>query len=102
MTIIGRRTRLASAATLALAGALLAAAPSEAANLTPYIKKHYHPAPGAIAAGVAGGVVLGALAAGAAGTRYVEDTYMGACYTVRRRYIDEDGYPVVRRIRVCE
>lgn len=101
MTIIGRRTRFASAATLALAGALLAAAPSEAANLTPYIKKHYRPAPGAIAAGVAG-VVLGALAAGAATTRYVGDTYLGDCYTVRRRYIDEDGYPVVRRFRVCD
>jgi hypothetical protein len=60
---------------------------------------------GAVAAGVVGGLALGALAARPAYPNY----YYGAgaydapsCYTVRRRFVDNWGRYVVRSERVCE
>jgi hypothetical protein len=57
--------------------------------------------PGAVAAGVVGGLALGALAArpyyGAPGYY----AYGPECWVERRRYWDGYGY-VVRRVRICE
>jgi hypothetical protein len=44
----------------------------------------------------AGGLALGAVAAGAAGA------YGDECFIRRERFMDEDGYVYVRRVRVCE
>ncbi|HEY0441011.1 MAG TPA: hypothetical protein VGD36_13130 [Xanthobacteraceae bacterium] len=44
----------------------------------------------------AGGLALGAVAAGAAGA------YDDECYVRRQRFVDEDGNTFVRRVRVCE
>lgn len=65
----------------------------------------------AVAAGVVGGLALGALAAGAARPAYAAPiapgyavpAYGGAdCYTVRRRFVDDWGRTFVRREQVCE
>ena len=53
---------------------------------------------GAIAAGVIGGLALGALATGAARPAYG----YGGCYEVDRRYVDQWGRPFLRRETVCE
>lgn len=50
------------------------------------------------AAALAGGLALGAMAAGAANAGSVE----GACTIERRRAVDEDGNVFVRQVRVCE
>ena len=62
---------------------------------------------GAIAAGIVGGLALGALAASAHrpaygyGPAYIVDE--PSCYTVRRRVWNEyRGHHVVRRVRVCD
>lgn len=61
-------------------------------------KPHHHGwGGGAMAAGVMGGLALGAIAASAA-PAYVDD----GCYTVRRRYVDAYGDLVIRRVRICE
>ena len=54
----------------------------------------------AIAAGVVGGLALGAIAAGAARPAYAAPAY--DCYVVRRRFVDDWGRTFVRRERVCE
>jgi hypothetical protein len=56
----------------------------------------------AVAAGVVGGLALGALAAGAARPAYAAPVYGGDCYEVRRRYVDAWGRTLVRRETVCE
>lgn len=70
----------------------------------PYYRHHHHNNGGAVAAGVIGGLALGALAAQPAyPTYYGTSTYVEpSCYTVRRRFVDEWGRYVVRRERVCE
>ena len=62
---------------------------------------------GAVAAGIVGGLALGALAASAHrpaygyGPAYYVDE--PSCYTVRRRVWNEyRGHHVVRRVRVCD
>jgi len=73
---------------------------------------------GAVAAGLIGGLALGALAASPAYSYpaysypaypatypgYYGSSYYGApaCYTVRRRFVDDWGRVVVRRTQVCE
>lgn len=102
MTVLSRTT----VAALVAAGTVLAAAPSQAGNLTPYITKYhkpyYGPGPGVIAAGVVGGLALGAVAASAAAPRVIAPAYAGECYLVRRRFVDADGYVFTRRMQVCE
>jgi len=88
----------------------------------PYYRRHNNA--GAVAAGVIGGLALGALAAqpaysypaysypaypvtaypGSNGTGYYGAGYYGApaCYTVRRRFVDDWGRVFVRRTQVCE
>ena len=56
----------------------------------------------AVAAGVVGGLALGALAAGAARPAYAAPVYGSDCYEVRRRYVDAWGRTLVRRETVCE
>jgi hypothetical protein len=72
---------------------------------------------GAVAAGLIGGLALGALATApaysypaypaypAAAPGYYGDTTVydaPACYTVRRRFVDAWGRPFIRREQVCE
>jgi hypothetical protein len=64
---------------------------------------------GAVAAGVIGGLALGALAARPAYSYPAYPTYYGSpvydapsCYTVRRRFVDDWGRVVIRREEVCE
>ena len=73
---------------------------------------------GAVAAGVIGGLALGALASSAyAAPTYAYPAYSApaypsyygagayaapACYTVRRRFVDEWGRVIIRREEVCE
>jgi hypothetical protein len=54
----------------------------------------------AIAAGVVGGLALGAIAAGAARPAYAVPAE--ECYTVRRRFVDPYGRVFFRRETVCE
>ena len=62
----------------------------------------------AVAAGVVGGLALGALAAGAARPAYAAPAYGVApaygedCYVARRRYVDAWGRTIIRRETVCE
>jgi hypothetical protein len=58
----------------------------------------------AVAAGVVGGLALGALAAGAARPAYGygAPVYGGDCYVVNRQYVDAWGRPFIRRESVCE
>ena len=92
MTMI-KKTLTAGFATLALAGAMTMSASNEAEAR--WRRGH---AGGAIAAGVIGGLALGAIAASAAQPRVV-----GSCYTVRRTVWDDfRGHYVTRRVRVCE
>jgi hypothetical protein len=66
---------------------------------------------GAIAAGVVGGLAVGAIIGSqanrgyAGGPGYYEQGYAPVynnCRTERERYIGRDGYEHVRRIRVCD
>ncbi|WP_262030244.1 hypothetical protein [Microvirga sp. Mcv34] len=78
-------------------------------------RPYHHRGPdagGALAAGVVGGLALGALAARPAygyPARPAYPAYYGSpayeappCYTVRRRFVDEWGRVVIRRDQVCE
>lgn len=99
-----RTTLTATLSALALGGALLThAAPAQAG---PW---HHHHHGGAIAAGVIGGLALGALAARPAYAYPAYPTYYGSpvydppsCYTVSRRFVDVWGRVVIRREEVCE
>jgi hypothetical protein len=85
-----------------------------------YVQRHRRDAGAAVAAGVVGGLALGALAATAARPAYggpylapVQD-YAPApyayeapieerrCYTVRRKFVDEFGDETISRRRVCD
>ncbi|KQP61259.1 MULTISPECIES: hypothetical protein [unclassified Methylobacterium] len=95
---IVRRAAIVVATAAVLGASLIASsAPGQAAGYK--VKTGYWP--GAVAAGIAGTVVLGALAASAA-PAYVSVEDEDDCYTAKRRFIDADGYSVVRRVRVCE
>ncbi|MBA1156316.1 hypothetical protein [Microvirga mediterraneensis] len=77
----------------------------------PYHHRDYD-AGGAVAAGVVGGLALGALASRPAyeyPARPAYPAYYGApayeappCYTVPRRFVDDWGRVVIRRDQVCE
>jgi hypothetical protein len=55
--------------------------------------RHYG---GAVAAGIVGGLALGALAASAA-----QPTYVSGCWTERRSFVNAWGDVTIRRVRVC-
>jgi hypothetical protein len=72
---------------------------------------HRHNNGGAVAAGVIGGLALGALATAPAYSYPAYPAYpvaspgyyaAPACYTVRRRYVDAWGRRVIQREQVCE
>ncbi len=99
-----KKPALAALAVATLAAGFSAAAPGTA-EAGWYGKKHYHGygygyrphyRGGAIAAGVVGGLALGAIAASAA------PAYYGDCYLSRERVHDGFGNVYVRRVRVCE
>lgn len=87
----------AALATLTLGGSLLAAAaPAQAYYYKPW-KPYYGPGP--VAAGVIGGLALGAVAASAAAS---SGYGYGGCYITRREVVDVYGNVYLRRVRVCE
>jgi hypothetical protein len=127
-----KRVLSIGASALVLSGALMAAAPATAGEstgrwrdgsyATPYgvvrpdygygYRPHYRRGSnvgGAVAAGVIGGLALGALASRPAYAYPTYPTYYGSpvydeptCYTVRRRFVDDWGRVVIRRDQVCE
>lgn len=92
-----KKTLTAGLAALTLGGALLAtAAPAQAGHW-----RHRHHG-GAVAAGVVGGLALGAIIA-SQGRAYAEPVYLEPeCYTVKKRFVNAYGDTYVRRVRVCE
>jgi hypothetical protein len=70
----------------------------------PYYRHRRSGRGAAVAAGVLGGLALGALAAGAARPAYAAPIApgYGPCYEVRRRYIDDWGRTIIRRETVCD
>jgi hypothetical protein len=105
------RALTVASATLLLIGAAL---PTEA-RAEYYYHRHHHGNGGAVAAGVLGGLAVGALAAGAArpyGYGYPARGYgygngdpgygYSECYITRQRVIDEWGYSHWQRVRVCD
>ncbi len=74
-----------------------------------YRRHHRNNVGGAVAAGVIGGLALGALAARPAYSYPAYPGYYGtsyydapSCYTVSRRFMDAWGRTIVRREEVCE
>lgn len=106
--------KVASAA-LVLTSTLLTAVPQAEARPGYYSGRHYYAGPvyrhhrgnagAAAAAGVIGGLALGALAAGAANRGGYYESYpaygYGDCYVTRQRVYDGWGYPRWRRVQVC-
>jgi len=133
-----KRVLTVGASALVLSGSLMAAAPAAAGErtgrwrdgsyATPYgivrpnagygYRPHYRRGSnvgGAVAAGVIGGLALGALASRPAyaypayPAYSTYPTYYGSpvydeptCYTVRRRLVDDWGRVFIRREQVCE
>jgi hypothetical protein len=102
-----------------LGGTLVTVTPAEAQWRHRGYHGGYHRAPvvvhrhrgnrgAAVAAGVVGGLALGALAASAARPAYAAPVYGVApaygedCYVVRRRFVDAWGRTFIRRETVCE
>ena len=122
-----KRVLTIGAAALVLSGSLVTAAPATAGERTgrwrdgsyatpygivrphrDYGYRHHHRrrsnVGGAVAAGVIGGLALGALAARPAyPTYYGSPAYAApSCYTVSRRFVDDWGRTIIRREEVCE
>jgi hypothetical protein len=97
MTMI-KKTLTAGFATFALAGAMTVTGSNEAEARW---RHRGHFGGGAIAAGVIGGLALGALAASAA-TAQPSYVVGGGCYRVRKTmWSDYHGAYVSRRVTVC-
>ena len=106
-----KKTLLAGLAALTLGGGLSVSTTSASAQVVygpaygyGYRPVYYGPRygyrhrGGAVAAGIVGGLALGALAASAA----ARPTYVyGECWTERRRVVNAWGDVYVRRVRVC-
>jgi hypothetical protein len=94
--MVSRKLITRTFAALALGTVALASAPASASPIwKPYPKYWGGPYGGGyVAAGVLGGMALGAMAASGGG--YVSD-----CYLVRRKLYTPYGI-VIRRVRVCE
>lgn len=56
---------------------------------------------GAVAAGLIGGLALGAIAANAARPVYRERPVYSRCWFERRRMVNHSGRALIRRVRVC-
>ena len=99
-TSTARKSLTAAAAALAMGAALAASATPAAAG-----GGWHHKYGWGVAAGVAGGLALGALASQPryyGGPRYyAEPVYGGDCYVVRRRVLTDYGWRTVRRT-VCD
>ncbi len=95
MTKLASVGRKALAALLAAAAIGAAAAPSAASA---HGFGHHGHGVGFGAAGLVGGLLVGSAIA-ASGDRVV---YERRCWTERQRFYDEDGFPYVRRVRVCD
>lgn len=95
------KTTAFAAATLTLAGAATLSSSTEAEA-----RWHRGYRGGAIAAGIVGGLALGALAASARpsyAAPVVADPGYGGCYRVRRAvWSDYHGAYVTRRVTVCD
>lgn len=90
------KTFASALAALTLGGAVLAtSAPAEAG----WGYRHRHG--GAVAAGVIGGLAVGAMIASSR-PAYAEPVYETECYVVKRRFVNAWGDVVVRREQVCE
>lgn len=100
---VRKAAAMSVAAVVAGTSLVATSVPSQAGGLVRYGYGHHHHRvwPGAVAAGVAGTVALGVLAA-SAGRSYVAADDNGECYSVRRRFVDEDGYTIIRRVPVCD
>lgn len=104
MSMFSRKTLTAATAALTLGASVMAFAnPASAGHW-----RHRHHG-GAVAAGVIGGLALGALAASAARPGYAAPVhgaygpvYGPECYTVRRRVVDGWGNVYLRRVRYCD
>ena len=98
-TTTTRKSLTAAAAALAMGAALAASATPAAAG------GWRHEYGWGVAAGVAGGLALGALASQPryyGGPRYyAEPVYAGDCYVVRRQILTDYGWRTVRRT-VCD
>ncbi|MBN9063031.1 MAG: hypothetical protein BGP06_17935 [Rhizobiales bacterium 65-9] len=95
-----KKTLTAALATVAVAGAMTLQAGQAEARYWRY-GYGYGYGGGALAAGIVGGLALGAIAASAAQPRpaYV----VGGCYRVRRAvWSDYQGRYVTRRVTVCD
>ena len=78
------------------ASVMAASAPAQAKSW-----RHHHG--GAIAAGVIGGLALGAIAASAAQPVYVAPAYAPACYRAKQAVTDVYGTVLYyRTVKVCE
>lgn len=93
MTLSLSRSRKAFAAFATAAVVAVSLAPSSA-SAGDWRRHHTYGA-----AGFAGGLLVGALAAGAASERVV---YEPRCWTERRRVVNAYGESYVRRVRVCD
>ena len=90
-----KKSLTSALAALTLGGAVVAtSAPAEAGW-------GYRRHGGAVAAGVIGGLAVGAIIA-ASRPAYAEPVYETECYVVKRRFVNAWGDVVVRREQVCE
>ena len=88
--MFSRKLLTSTSAALPLGVAALASAPASASPIWKPYPKYYG---GYIAAGLIGGMALGAMAASGGG-------YISDCYLVRRKLYTPYGI-VIRRVRVC-
>lgn len=94
MTIIASKARKAAAALLAaavMASAFAPAAEARSGRTAAYI-----------AGGVAGGLLLGAIAAGSARAYESDAVYARDCWLEKRKRYDAYGYPYFVKVRVCD
>jgi hypothetical protein len=90
------RTFTSALAALTIGGAVVAtSAPAQAGW------GHHHGHGGAVAAGVIGGLAVGAMIASSRPV-YAEPVYEPDCTIVKRRFVNAWGDVVVRREEVCE
>ena len=92
-----QKTLTSALAALTLGGAVaVTSAPAEAGW-----GYHHRGYGGAVAAGVIGGLAVGAMIASSR-PAYAEPVHTSDCYIVKRRFVNEYGDVIVRREQVCE